>query len=145
MSLVGTVAGPDEDLVALLSSAGLPTEDVHEAGRVFMRFVDPSDQVVGVGGYEPLGDAVLLRSIAVAPKRRGEGHGRHITEALMRLAADDGAKTAFALTTGPDTFLTTLGFERVDRTSAPTSVLETRQARGLCAASAMLWHREIGE
>jgi N-acetylglutamate synthase-like GNAT family acetyltransferase len=144
VSLVGTVAEPDADLVALLSSAGLPTEDLHEAGRVFTRFVDPSGHVVGVGGYEPLGAAVLLRSIVVAPDRRGEGHGRHIAEALMRRAADDGARTAYALTTGPDTFLTTLGFKRIDRASAPTSVLETRQARGLCAASAVLWHREIG-
>ena len=145
MSLVGAVFAPDADLVAFLSSAGLPTEDVHEAGRVFLRFTDLSGRLVGVGGYEPLGDAALLRSIVVAPDRRGEGCGRHIAEALMRRAADDGARTAYALTTGPDTFLTTLGFERIDRASAPTSVLETRQARGLCAASAVLWHREIGE
>lgn len=145
MRLVGTVSGPDEHLVALLSSAGLPTEDVHEAGRVFLRFTDLSGRVVGVGGYEPLGDAALLRSIVVVPDRRGEGFGKHIAEALMRRAADDGARAAFALTTGPETFLVTFGFANIDRASAPTSVLETRQARGLCAASAVLWHREIGE
>jgi N-acetylglutamate synthase-like GNAT family acetyltransferase len=145
VSLVGTVADVDAELVALLASAGLPTEDVHEAGRVFLRFVDPSDRVVGIGGYEPLGDAVLLRSIVIAPERRGQGFGKHIAEELMRRAAGRGARRAYALTTGPETFLTTLSFERIERTSAPISVLETRQARGLCAASAVLWRKEIGE
>ena len=143
MNLVGTIADPDTDLVTFLSSEDLPTEDVHEPGRVFLRFIDPSGQVVGIGGYEPLGHAVLLRSIVVAHGHRGKGHGRHIAEALMRRAADGRAQAAYALTAGTATFLTTLGFRRIDRASAPMPVLETRQARGLCAATAVLWHREI--
>ncbi|MEF2073038.1 arsenic resistance N-acetyltransferase ArsN2 [Consotaella aegiceratis] len=143
MNLTATPVVPDAALVTLLAAEGLPTEDVHDAGRIFLRFTDETGEVVGVGGYEPLGENALLRSVVVVANHRGGGLGRRIIEALLRRAASDGVRDAYALTTDRKSFLARLGFQPIARTAAPTTVLETRQAKTLCAASAILWHRTV--
>lgn len=143
MILDGAIMVPDPALVAMLSAEGLPSEDVFDPGRVFVQFADDAGMTVGIGGYEPLGDVVLLRSIVVVPSRRGEGLGGRIVDALMQRARRDGAREAYALTSGPRTFLSDLGFEQIDRSTAPIAVRATRQASGLCGASAVLWRREF--
>ncbi|WP_294641652.1 GNAT family N-acetyltransferase [uncultured Aureimonas sp.] len=142
--LDATAVDDPAGLVGLLSAAGLPTEDVAEPGRVFLRYANEGREFVGIGGFEPLGAAVLLRSIAVAPEHRGHGIGRSITANLMGRARQRGAADAFAFTNGERTFLAALGFPRIERTEAPAAVLATRQATGLCAASAVLWQKETG-
>ncbi|MBB3934634.1 MULTISPECIES: GNAT family N-acetyltransferase [Aureimonas] len=143
-ALVTTAVDDSAGLVGLLSTAGLPTEDVTEPGRVFLRYATEDGEFVGIGGFEPLGSAVLLRSIAVVPEHRGRGVGGAITADLMERGRVQGAADAFAFTTGERTFLAALGFQRVERTKAPAAVLATRQATGLCAASAVLWWKKTG-
>ncbi|WP_062223268.1 GNAT family N-acetyltransferase [Aureimonas sp. D3] len=143
-TLVATAVNDPAGLVGLLSTAGLPTEDVAEPGRVFLRYATEGGEFVGIGGFEPLGAAVLLRSIAVVPEHRGRGMGGAITADLMQRGRGQGAADAFAFTTGERTFLAALGFRRVERTEAPAAVLATRQAMGLCSASAVLWRKETG-
>lgn len=143
-TLVATAVNDPAGLVGLLSTAGLPIEDVAEPGRVFLRYATEGGEFVGIGGLEPLGAAVLLRSIAVVPEHRGRGMGGAITADLMERGRMQGAADAFAFTTGERTFLAALGFRRVERTEAPAAVLSTRQATGLCAASAVLWRKETG-
>ncbi|WP_082640615.1 GNAT family N-acetyltransferase [Aureimonas sp. N4] len=143
-ALVATAVDDPSGLVGLLSAAGLPTEDVAEPGRVFLRYANEGGEFVGIGGLEHLGAAVLLRSIAVVPEHRGRGIGGAITADLMERSREQGAADAFAFTTGERTFLAALGFRRVERTEAPAAVLATRQAMGLCSASAVLWRKETG-
>ncbi|GGD87615.1 hypothetical protein GCM10011390_02900 [Aureimonas endophytica] len=140
--LVAAAVADPVDLVGLLSEAGLPTEDVAEPGRVFLRYTTEGSEFVGIGGFEPLGAAVLLRSIAVVPEHRGHGFGGEIVADLIHRGRELGATEAFAFTTGERTFLAALGFRRVARTEAPAAVLATRQAMGLCSASAVLWRKE---
>ena len=98
---------------------------------------------VGYGALEVYGSAVLLRSIIVATDARGEGVGRAITEWLLARAAALGAGRAFLFTTNARAYLEGLGFEVVDRSKAPQSILATRQAIGLCPASAVLLTRTV--
>ncbi|WP_279483364.1 GNAT family N-acetyltransferase [Aureimonas sp. SK2] len=142
--LDATAVDDPAGLVGLLSAAGLPTEDVAEPGRVILRYANEGREFVGIGGFEPLGSAVLLRSIAVVPDHWGHGIGRSITADLMGRARQRGATDAFAFTTRERPFLAALGFQRVERTEAPAAVLATRQAMGLCSASAVLWRKETG-
>lgn len=142
--LVATAIADPASLVGLLSEAGLPTHDVGEPGRVFLRYASEGGEFVGIGGFEPLGAAILLRSIAVVFEHRGRGVGGAITADLMARGREHGATEAFAFTIGERTFLAALGFRRVDRAEAPAAVLATRQATGLCSASAILWRRETG-
>ncbi|WAJ26645.1 GNAT family N-acetyltransferase [Antarcticirhabdus aurantiaca] len=143
LRLVADAVADPVDLLGLLSDAGLPTEDVTEPGRVFLRYSNEGGEFVGIGGFEPLGAAVLLRSIAVVPEHRGHGVGGAITTDLMERGREQGAADAFAFTTGERTFLAAIGFRRVERTEAPAAVLATRQASGLCSASAVLWRKDI--
>ena len=53
-------------------------------------------------------------------------------------AARGGVRRAFLLTTDARAFFERLGFTAIDRKSAPSEILATRQAAGLCPASAVL-------
>jgi len=54
-----------------------------------MRFFgwEDGDGLVGVMGYQPLGEVTLVRHAYVLPERQGEGIGSRLLEHLMGLAA----------------------------------------------------------
>jgi arsenate reductase len=89
--LKGEVVKPNAELVELLQAADLPVADLHEPGRIFMRFLDENGALAGYGGYEPLGNVVLLRSVVVPVPNRGTGLGGAIARRLMRHATEGGA------------------------------------------------------
>jgi N-acetylglutamate synthase-like GNAT family acetyltransferase len=61
-----------------------------------------------------------------------------IVDWLLAHASALGARRAFLFTTNARAYFEGLGFEVVDRSRAPQSILTTRQAAGLCPASATL-------
>ncbi|AEQ52775.1 arsenic resistance N-acetyltransferase ArsN2 [Pelagibacterium halotolerans] len=138
------VAPDDADLSGALAAEGLPVDDLTEAGRTFFAFSALDGATVGYGGLEPLGEHVLLRSMAVLPAFRGKGLGRNIVPLLLYRAYRQGAHTAWLLTDTAAPFFEKLGFEVVDRQAAPAAVLATKQAASLCPASAPLLSRSIG-
>ena len=105
---------------------------------------DLLDAMMAYGGLEPLGEHVLVRSIAVLPAFRGKGIGRNIVPLLLYRAYRSGARTAWLLTDTAAPFFEKIGFRVVDRQAAPAAVLATRQAASLCPASAPLLSRSIG-
>ncbi|MBB3655815.1 N-acetylglutamate synthase-like GNAT family acetyltransferase [Rhizobium sp. BK650] len=136
------IDGDDDGLRAALSGAGLPVDDLTEAGRRFYRFSQGGD-TVGFGGLELHGEAALLRSIMVLPDRRGFGFGHAITSGLLGLARGQGAACAYLLTESAAPFFQSLGFRPIARDEAPGEILATRQAADLCPASASLMVRGL--
>ena len=134
---VQPVVGTDEGLQAALQAAQLPTDDLGEAGRSFIRFEDQG-VTVGYGGLEQYADCALLRSVVVLPPHRGQGYGEAITRHLLAQAGRDGARTLYLLTESATAFFERLGFSKVDRVTAPAAILQTRQAASLCPSSAAL-------
>ncbi len=130
-------------LTRALDSAGLPTGDVAGPGRHFYRFEAPSGAVIGYGGFEIYGAEVLLRSIAVLPHWRGTGSGRRLVHTLLEIAWERGARTAYLLTTSAIGFFESLGFNRIERNEAPSSILNSEQAKSVCPASATLLMRNL--
>jgi N-acetylglutamate synthase-like GNAT family acetyltransferase len=126
-----------------LDSAGLPIDDVAAPRRHFYSFEAPSGAVVGYGGFEIYEEAVLLRSIVVLPHFRGRGSGRRAVDTLIEIAREKGARTAYLLTTSAMGFFETLGFSRIERDEAPSSILNSEQARKLCPGSAALFRRNL--
>ena len=120
-----------------LAAAGLPADDIAAPGVQPFRF-SRRRRPVGYGALEVYGSDVLLRSIVVAVDSRGEGVGRMIVDWLLAHAAVLGAVRAFLFTTNARAYFEGLGFEVADRSRAPRSILTTRQAEGLCPASAAL-------
>ncbi len=137
--------GDDPDLMEALAAAGLPTVDLADPGRTLFRYTTLDHQGVGWGGFERYGTDVLLRSVAVMPSRYRQGCGRNLAALLMRRAFDQGARQAYALTGDPEAraFFERLGFTACDRAAAPATIRTTRQASGLCPASATLLTRRI--
>ncbi len=137
------IAREDAGLVRkALRAAGLPDDDV-EADGVTLYVFEQDDGVVGYGGLEICGENALVRSIVVDPEKRNLGVGRRIVERLLTNAARQGVRRAFLLTTDAQAYFERLGFAVVDRKRAPPAILGTRQAAGLCPASAVLMAKAL--
>lgn len=130
------------ELAAVLAACGLPVGDLGEAGRRFFRFADAAG-VIGFIGAEAAGDAVLLRSLAVVPQRRGEGWGRRMLDWALARAAAEGYAEAYGLTVTIEPLLARFGWERVERANAPAAIRDSRQFSGLCPCSAALMRRRL--
>ncbi|MFT0890975.1 arsenate reductase (glutaredoxin) [Pseudochelatococcus sp. G4_1912] len=133
----------DDALVQALADAGLPTDDLSDAGSTWFRFAVPEGETVGYGGFELYGNDALLRSIVVLPDHRERGIGRNLMLLLMRKAFDAGARTGYVLTNSADGWLEKLAFKAVERADAPQAILDTRQANELCPKSATLRKRSL--
>lgn len=128
---------------ALLAAAGLPGEDV--ASHVATAIVGVQGRrVVACGALEPLGRAVLLRSVAVAPECRGRGWGARVTDELLALAGALGMPEAWLLTTTAERWFAARGFDKAARDSAPPALRRTAQFTTLCPATAALMVKRPG-
>jgi N-acetylglutamate synthase-like GNAT family acetyltransferase len=134
--------GHDDSLRAALAGAGLPVDDLTDAGRSFYRF-SRDGETVGFGGLELYGETVLLRSIVVLSDQQGLGFGHAITLGLLDEAHRKGADAAYLLTESAAPFFQSLGFRPIARDEAPAAILTTRQAASLCSASAALMVRSL--
>lgn len=133
------IPGDDPSLGAALRAAELPTDDLAEPGRTFFAYWATSGTALGFGGRD-----VLVRSVVVLPEARGKSIGRNLLALLLRRAFDEGARTAWLLTTTALGFFGRAGFRKTPRAEAPAAVMATREARTLCPASAVLLTRTIG-
>jgi len=123
-------------LADALSAARLPVADLGLADRRFYRFATTIDETVGFGGIEGAGPDRLIRSVVVAPERRGQAYGKAVAQTLERLAGEDGAQRLHLLTTGAAPFFARLGYEAKDRAEAPAAIAASEEFKGLCPASA---------
>src|ERR1035441_5507432 len=82
---------------ALLSAAGLP---LAEAAQAFESGVVAREGtlIVGAAGVEHHGSGGLLRSVVVAPDRRGAGLGHDLVVAAEDLARREGVRELYLLT-----------------------------------------------
>ncbi|MEI5679512.1 MULTISPECIES: arsenic resistance N-acetyltransferase ArsN2 [unclassified Mesorhizobium] len=139
---VEPIAPDAQDFVAALEAEQLPIDDLGENGRLFFRFTQ-NGMPVGFGGFEALGEHVLLRSIVVFPQFRGQGIGHLIVESLLEHAASLGAKNAYLLTTSAADFFEAIGFKQIGRDGVPPEILSTRQASSLCPSTATFLTRPV--
>jgi arsenate reductase (glutaredoxin) len=139
-----SITGSDPTLVAALTTAKLPTSDVTEAGRSFFAYSTLAGEAVGFGGYELYGQDVLLRSIVVPEAQRSHRIGRNLVPLLLYRAFQKGARKAWVLTTTAEPFFSKIGFKVTERSTAPETILSTRQAKELCPSTAILLSRSIG-
>ncbi len=137
--------GSAQDLpavLALLAENDLPAAGLAEHGDV-MVVARAEGQVVGSAALELYGDQALLRSVAVAHGRRGQGLGRDLVRAALNLARDCGVTDVYLLTTTAAEFFPRLGFERIARPAVATPVQASIEFRSACPASAVAMHRRV--
>lgn len=126
---------PSPAIAALLDAAGLPAGDLDTCSVLRLFASEREGALVGTVGYELYGQDILLRSLAVAPGLRGSGLGGELVSHAEAMARQEGARTAWLLTTTADRFFATRGYAEVGRRQAPDSIRATAQFSSLCPAS----------
>ena len=134
------VDAADSGLHGALAEADLPRDDLSDSNGRFFRF-EQNGVLAGYGGYEPYGDAALVRSVVVATPMRGQGAGRAIAEALAEEMRAAGIAEAYLLTTTAEDFFRHLGYSEISRDKAPAAILATPQATTICRSAALLSKR----
>jgi amino-acid N-acetyltransferase len=121
-----------DDVRAQLLSEGLPVEDLGRSPITFFVAKTETGAAVGWGGLEKYGDAAILRSVVVNSVLRGLGTGKTMVDALIEEARAQGLGTLWLLTQSADGFFAKLGFEPVQRDSAPQSIQASEEFSVLC-------------
>lgn len=133
-------------IVRLLAEAGLPTTDLTpERWPAFIVAVDEGGAPVGAVAIERYGPHGLLRSLVVAPTRRGHGLGARLLAAAEAQARADGLRTLSLLTDSAADFFTAQGWHRIARSEAPAPLLTSTQFAQLCPASSACLTRSVAD
>ena len=125
------------DIERLLTANGLPIAGVGDwmSSAIVAR---AKGEVIGCAALELYPSGALLRSVAVAESRRGEGIGRQLTDAALVLARTHGAPAVFLLPTTAGDFFPRVGFEPVDRADVPADVKQSIEFTSACPSSALV-------
>jgi amino-acid N-acetyltransferase len=134
---------PRSTAVALLQPQGLPVSDISAEHLEHFFFVGPDGSPTGLVGLELYGTDALLRSLVVAENVRGKGLGSTLINHAEQYAASKGVRSIYLLTTTAEAFFKRLGYERIERSHAPTSIEQTREFADLCPASSAFMLKSI--
>jgi amino-acid N-acetyltransferase len=128
----------------LLRDAGLPLDGAAAALSLGVVGRD-GDAIVAAAAIERYGDAGLLRSVVVAPDRRGTGLGHEIVAAAEDLARADGVRELYLLTETAIDWFPRLGYEVVDRAAAAAAVGESIEFTTVCRDTGIPMVRRLSE
>jgi amino-acid N-acetyltransferase len=129
--------------VALLQAQGLPVSDISAEHLEHFFFAGSDGSPTGLVGLELYGTDALLRSLVVDENFRGKGLGSTLINYAEQYAASKGVRSIYLLTTTAEAFFKRLGYERIERSHAPTSIQQTREFAGLCPASSAFMLKSI--
>lgn len=138
-------AASPQDLVAvrvLLERSGLPTSDLESAQPEFA-VIRENGRVVAAGALQRFGSSALVRSVVVAPDRRGEGFGRCVVNELERLARAGQVSRLVLLTETAATFFAREGYRVIERSNAPQAMQGSEEFRSLCPSSATCMEKSL--
>jgi len=102
----------------------------------------PDAPVVGCVAVETVGDVALLRMLAVAPERRGEGLGFVLVEAATDRARGQGVQRLYLVTDGAQGYFgEKLGFQAIDRKDVDPGIATTAEYN-LARSRTATWMRK---
>ena len=131
-------------ILQLLRNAELPVDGLLDhLETAFVARID--GRIVGCAAIEMYEGGALLRSVAVAPAVQGHAIGRRLIDAAVGLAESLGAPAVYLLTTSAGHYFPKLGFGPITRALVPASVQESVEFRSVCAASAEVMRRVLGD
>jgi len=131
-------AASADDLIAiraLLQRSGLPTSDL-ESARPEFAVMREDGEVIAAGALQRFGSAALLRSVVVAPHRRGSGLGQAMVTGLEHIACAARISRLVLLTQTAAEFFARQGYRVIERGTAPEGMQGSEEFRSLCPSSA---------
>ena len=143
MRIERAVAADVPAVETLLAMAGLPLEGAAQAIAAGGVVVRDGQAVVGAAAVERFGAAGLLRSVVIAPERRGAGLGRQLVEAAERLARADGIGELYLLTETAIDWFPRLGYVPVPREEATAAVGQSTEFTTVCARTGVPMRRVL--
>jgi N-acetylglutamate synthase-like GNAT family acetyltransferase len=132
-----------DDVVALLSSAGMPTRDLSSGSIDAFLVAADEQEVLGAVALERYGEVGLLRSLVVAPDHRGSGLGAALVQAIEQRARDEGVTSLVLLTETAEQFFRALGYTAGRRANAPAAVRASSEFAFVCPASAVYMEKSL--
>ncbi len=128
----------------LLDAAELPFQDLtDEKLKHFWVARDSRGTVAAVVGVEPFAPYGLLRSLAVAPGRRGYGLGSKLLKQVENHARKQGIKTLYLLTDTVVGFFSERGYDTVARESVPDVIRTTSEFTETCPQDASCFSKTL--
>lgn len=129
--------------VALLQAQGLPVSDITDEHLEHFFFIGSDGSPTGLVGVEMYGTEALLRSLVVAENARTRGVGAALVQHAEEYASSRRVGAMYLLTTTAEKFFERLGYERIDRSRAPTSIERTREFASICPASSAFMTKRL--
>jgi amino-acid N-acetyltransferase len=137
----------DEDrfsLDTILKNSKLASlDESSQFGDHYVVAFDENGELLGVAGVEQYGDVGLLRPVAGVEERRSQGIGKELASNRIEWASRAGVREVYLLTNDAVDYWQNHGFQRIDRSEAPTSMKATTEWMGACPSSAVAMLRRL--
>jgi len=134
---------PESEVRRLLAESDLPTSDLTLEHLSHFFGCGSTQKPQGVVGLEIYGSVALLRSLAVAEKKRRRGCGKALVAEAERYAQACGVERLYLLTTTAEKFFERLGYKHAVREAAPEPIRRTHEFSGLCPSSSAFMVKEL--
>ena len=131
-----------ETVVALLTAAGLPTEDLRKDLHHFW-IADASGTAIGVIGMDLYAPYGLLRSMTVLPEYRNKGIASRLVDQVEQLAKKLDLSELYLITNTAESYFSKKGFQLITKADLPPDVASTEEMNGLCPTSAVIMRKAI--
>lgn len=121
-------------ILALLDLCGLPASDLTAQSLDGFHVAVRDAGIVGVAGLEQVGDAALLRSVAVHSRLRASGLGSRLIDASIELAQTRSLRALYLIPNDESAhaFFARCGFARIDRNHIPEAIRGLPEFTHLC-------------
>jgi len=143
VTVSGVRTGEEDEARALIGGCGLDAEGVTDEMLRDFLLARKGSGIIGAVGLEFYGPDVLLRSLAVAEIRRGQGVAKLLAASAEKYARSRKAATVYLLTETADGFFAGQGFERIDRDKAPEKIRATAEFSRICPDSAVCMRKSL--
>jgi len=145
---VRSARADDQGAIAhLLSRVGITHADLERTWPSFLVLPVADEETARIAAcvaIEHTGDDALLRLLAVAPERRGEGLGYLLVENAMRKARAEGALHLYLVTDGAQGLVgEKLGFDVIDRKDVAPAVAASDEYQMARSKTAVWMRKEL--
>ena len=137
MQLSFAALADEKKIKKFLKRNGLLHQDIAPSHCDNFLLLWDASKLIGTVGLELKGHCALLRSLAVEEPYQKRGLASQLLGKIEQHAKSCHVNTLYPLTMTAEAFFTKRGYEKIGRNTAPPSVQETEEFKGLCPDTAV--------